>query len=229
MHGIMLKRLGNHVHLLEQNFSSIRTDHAAGIGTGPQGKQSFEDHDLLPGRYAFSCSSYNILDKDCNVKRAVNTPLNVTSWNVLYYRLRANYDGLRSAYYPESIKHPPTDGTATYDLGKRATNISSTDQLASVEYEDLKAGGSRTIHADLVIVADGQNSRLREQFMPSHGDQPYSGYVVWRGTVPEKQVSEGTRKLFDQSFNVFAMSDGYMGGYSCNEALPVSRTSLTKD
>lgn len=60
MHGIMVKRLGHDVHLLEQTLSSTRTDHAAGIGTGPQGSQFLKEHDLCPARYSF---------KESNVKR----------------------------------------------------------------------------------------------------------------------------------------------------------------
>ena len=212
MHGIMLKRLGHNVHLVEQTLASTRADHAAGIGTGPQGSQFFKEHDLYSTQYSFSCPGFSFLDKNSNVKRVFNLPLNVTSWNVLYHRLRANFDGLRSEYCPTTIGAPESDGKAIYDSGKRATNVVSSDQLATVEIDDLQAGGSRTVHADLVIVADGQNSVIRDKFMPGQKAQPYSGYVVWRGTVPEKDVSEATRTLFDKRFNVFAMSRGYIGG-----------------
>lgn len=53
MHGIMLKRLGHHVHLIEQSLSSARTDHAAGMGTGPQGTEFMKEHDLYPTQYSF--------------------------------------------------------------------------------------------------------------------------------------------------------------------------------
>ncbi len=212
MHGIMLKGLGHNVHLIEQNLSSTRTDHAAGIGTGPQGAQFLKEHDLCSAQYSFSCPGFSFLDKDSNVKRVIKLPLNLTSWNVLYYRLRANFDGLQSEYCPTLIGAPDSDGKAIYDLGKRARNVTASDQLATVEVDDLQAGGSRTLHADLVIVADGQNSVIRDQFMPGQKAQPYAGYVVWRGTVPEKDVSEATRMLFDGRFNVFAMSRGYIGG-----------------
>ena len=208
----MLKKLGHNIHLIEQTLSSTRTDHAAGIETGPQGSKFFKEHDLLSTQYSFSCPDFNILDKNSNVKRVFNLPLNLTSWNVLYHKLRANFDGLRSEYCPTTINAPESDGKAIYDLGKRATNVVSSDHLATVEFDDLQAGGSRTIHTDLVIVADGQNSVIRDKFMPGQKAQPYSGYVVWRGTVPEKDVSEATRLLFDKRFNVFAMSRGYIGG-----------------
>lgn len=212
MHGIMFKRLGHHVHLIEQNLTSTRTDHAAGIGTGPLGLQFFKEHDLYPAPYSFSCPGFSFLDKHSNVKRLLDLPLNVTSWNVLYYRLRANFDGLQSKYCSKPIDVPESDGKAIYDLGKRATNVVPNDDLATVEFEDLQTGGNGRIDADLVIVADGQNSIIRRKFMPDRTEQPYSGYIVWRGTVPEKDVSDRTRKLFDERFNVFAMSRGYIVG-----------------
>ena len=182
------------------------------MGTGPQGLEFLKEHDLYPAPYSFSCPGFSFLDKDSNVKRLFTLPLNLTSWNVLYYRLRANFDGLKSGYCPKPIAFPESDGRAIYDLGKRATNVAVTDNLATVEFDDLQAGGSKMIHADLVIVADGQNSIIRQKLMPDRTEQPYSGYVAWRGTVPEQDVSDRTRKLFDNRFNAFAMSRGYVVG-----------------
>ena len=212
MHGIMLRRLNHHVRILEQNCSSTRTDHAAGIGTRPQGVEFMKKQDLYPTQSTFSCPGFNFLDKNSNVKGQLNISLNVTSWSVLFYRLRANFDDHQSEYCPEPIKSSISNDKTFYDLGKRATNVTSADQLATVEFDDLKAGGSGTIHADLVIVADGQNFSIRKKLMPDHSEPPYSGYVVWRGTVPEEDVSEITRELFKKRFNVFAMSHGYIGG-----------------
>lgn len=111
------------------------------------------------------------------------------------------------------INAPVSDGKAIYDRGKRATSIVSTDQFATVEFDDLQTGGSQIIHADLVIVADGQNSIIREKFMFDHAEPPYLlRILVWRDTVPEKDVSEATRKLFKERFSVFAMPRGYIGG-----------------
>lgn len=86
------------------------------------------------------------------------------------------------------------------------------DGLATVDFENLENGGNGNFHAHSVLVADGQSSIIRRNFMPGPLEQSYSGYVVWRGTVPEKDVSEDTRKLFDKRFNVFAMPRGYIGG-----------------
>ncbi len=211
MHGIIMKRLGHNVRILEQNLSSTRTDHAAGIGTGPQGLQFFMENDRYPRPYSFACPGFQFLDRASNVKRVIDLSLNLSSWNVLYYRLRANFDSLQSEYCPEPINPAATDGKAVYDLGKQATNASYNDGFVTVEYNNLEVAGGGTIHADLVIVADGQNSTIRRKFMPDL-EYPYSGYFAWRGTVPESDVSIETRKLFDKRFNVFAMPQGYIVG-----------------
>ncbi|KAL8698343.1 MAG: hypothetical protein Q9201_006623 [Fulgogasparrea decipioides] len=213
----MLKRHGHNVRLLEQNTSSIRTDHGAGMGTGPLGHDFLKAYDLVPTPYSFASPGFQFLHKQANIKREINTPLNLTSWNVLYYRLRANFDGLTSDYWPEPIEFPDSDGQAIYDLGRRATNILETDQLATVEYDDLQSEGSGTIHADLVIVAGGQHSTIRSKLLPPHQHQQasqYSSYVVWRDTVPESSISELTRNLFStHRFLVYQMQNAYIGGY----------------
>ena len=211
MHGIMIKRLGHNVRIIDQNPSSTRTDQAAGMGTGPQGLEFFQQADRCPEPYSFACPGFQFLDKESNVKRLLNLPLNLTSWTVLYYRLRANFDSFESEYCPEPPQLAEEDGKAVYDVGKCATDVSYCDGLVTVELEDLIEGGHQTIHADLVIVANGSSSNIRKKLLPGIQDT-YSGYVAWRGTVPEKEVSEETSKLFDKRFNVFAMRRGYTVG-----------------
>ena len=211
MHGIMVKRLGHNVRILEQNTSSIRTDQAAGMGTGPEGREFFEKHDVCRSPYSFACPGFQILDKQANVKRTINLPLNLTSWNVLYYRLRANFDGLQSDFCPNPPPASEFEGSAVYDLGKKATNVVYVDGLVTVEFEDLIRGGSGSTHGDMVIVADGSNSSVRRSLV-TKPERAYSGYVAWRGTVAEREVSEETRKLFDKRFNGFTMQQGYIVG-----------------
>lgn len=105
MHGIMIKQLGHNVRILEQTTSSVRTDQAAGMGTGPQGREFFEQHDVYAKPYSFACPGFQFLDKEANIKRTLNLPLNLTSWNVLYYRLRANFDAFESTFCPNPLWH----------------------------------------------------------------------------------------------------------------------------
>lgn len=213
MHGIMLKRRGHNVQIMDQTMSSARADQAAGMGTGPQGLEFLDKHDLCSEPYSFKCPGFQFLNKNTGVRRYLNIPLNLTSWNALYYRLRANFDSFPSSFCLDPPLRCENEGMATYDVGKRATKVIYVDHLVTVEYEDKVNGGAGSTHADLVIVADGAHSTIRQQLLPNVRHH-YSGYVAWRGTVPEKEVSEDTRKLFDKRFNVYPMDQGYIVGYS---------------
>ena len=138
--------------------------------------------------------------------------MNLSGWNVLYYHLRANFDGLKSDCCPEPPTAMDADGDATYDLGKKATKVSYADNKVTVEFEDLVNGGIGSAQPDLVIVADGANSTIRQKLLPSIKHK-YSGYVAWRGTVPERDVSEDTVKLVEKRFTVYPMKRGHILGY----------------
>lgn len=181
------------------------------MGTGPEGRKCFEQQDVYPKAYSFACPGIQSLDKAANVKRTLTMPFNLTSWIVLYYRLRANFDGLKSDFCPNPPEPKANEGRTVYDLGKKCTNVIYDDQLVTLEYEDLIRGGGGSVQADLVIAADGSNSSVRRCLIPE-SPYVYSGYVAWRGTVPEQDVSEETRRIFDKRFTAFVMGRGYIVG-----------------
>lgn len=211
MHGIMIKRLGHNVRILDQSLATMCTDHAAGMTTGPQGHELLRKHDCYQQPYSFPCPGLQFIDKKSNIKRLIDVPLNLTSWNVLYYRLRANFDGLKSEFCPEPPEATDVEGDAIYDLGKKATNVSYADNRITVEFDDLVDGGGGFAHADVVVVADGANSAIRQRLLPGLKHE-YSGYIAWRGTALEKDVSEATVKLIEKRFTVYPMKRGYIIG-----------------
>jgi len=181
MHGIAIKRLGHNVHLLERTLTSLRDGQGAGISAGPQVQEFLKKHDLSRQPYSLLSPAMQFVDKELNVKEVRRFPLRMTGWNVLYYRLRANFDGLKSDYCPEPPKSIEGEGKAIYDLGKRVTDVSYVDGLVTVEFEDLVNGGGRSLHADLVIAADGSSSGIRQLLFPNI-QRAYAGYLAWRGT-----------------------------------------------
>ncbi|KAL8906360.1 MAG: hypothetical protein Q9207_002072, partial [Kuettlingeria erythrocarpa] len=160
MHGIAIKRQGHNVTILEQHQSSTREGQAAGIVTMEHSQKFLDRHDLLKDQpYAVNCSSVHILDKNLKVKLEFQRPMMMSSWNVLYYRLRANFDGLASSYCTHTPAEPSHVGRAVYDQGKRVTNIHHDAQYVQVHVEDLVNRSTSTVSADQVIVADGSASR----------------------------------------------------------------------
>lgn len=212
MHGIMLKRIGHNVRILERSVSPNRASHAAGVGTGLKGHEFMEMYDITAQPHAYHCPGYQMLDQNSGIKRTPNAPLWVTSWDTVYYRLRALYDGFASSYCPTPPDALPRDGTVSYELGKRVTNVEEDGELLAVAFEDLKEPPRSGVRrAQLVIDASGAYSVCREKLMPNLS-YPYTGYVAWRGTVPESAVSERTQHLFETRFNSFLMKDGYILG-----------------
>jgi len=74
-----------------------------------------------------------------------------------------------------------------YLLGTEVTDFRQDGDTVTVTL----ASGSRA-EADLLVCAYGVGSLGRARLAPSAG-RPYSGHVAWRGTVPERDLSPGTR------------------------------------
>lgn len=207
MHGVMLTRLGHNVHILEQN-TELRTQ-AAGINAGPNVQKFFQDHDLCKREYGLPSTGARFLSE---VNRALKQRYFLkmpstknTGWEILYYRLRANFDGLKTGYCPETLPRAEDRGKAVYDMGKRVTDLSySADEgLVTVDYVDVINGGGGRRYADLVIAADGFSSITRQLVSPVPIQRPYAGYLAWRGTVLENEMSEEAMTLFKTDTSIW--------------------------
>jgi 2-polyprenyl-6-methoxyphenol hydroxylase-like FAD-dependent oxidoreductase len=212
MAGIVLKRLGHDVRILETDPSSIRSSQAAGIHAGAAVQEFFEKHDLTGGPWAIACSGLQFIDKQNKVVRLLNLPMQMTAWSTLYYRLRANFDGFESLYVPKAPERGADDGETMYDYGKRVIDVSLVGDHVKVQYEDVLDGDElkkpKAISADLVIAADGSRSRIREKLCDVK--RPYAGYVAWRGCVVESEVSEETRNIIGDRVTIFNMKRNYI-------------------
>ena len=142
--------------------------------------------------YAVGCTGVQFLDQNLKVTGGFDRPMRMSSWNTLYYRLRANYDGLPSPYCPIPPPGSEKNGKAIYDQGKRVTHVSYSDDNVTVDFGDLldkASSGHKSLKADMVIAADGSTFHVRQLLQPQL-KHTYTGYVAWRGTVLESDVSE---------------------------------------
>lgn len=210
MQGIFIKRLGHNVTILEQSLSSSREGQAAGIVTMEHSQDFLTHHDLLRDEpYAVNCSAVQILDKSLKVKYEFQRRMQMSSWNVLYYRSRANFDGLKSSYSTREPQESEGVGQAMYDQGKRVTEVQLVGDNIKVAFEDVVNHTTGTLLADLVLVADGSASPMRSLLQPQL-KHTYAGYVAWRGTVVESSVSEETRDIFKNKTSLHAFDGGYI-------------------
>lgn len=125
----------------------------------------------------------------------------MTSWDLLYYLLRANFDGVESKYC-DVPQEKEGEGKAEYKYGCTVTGIRDVGEKGvEVEYED-RDGKVSTTTADMVIGADGPSSTVRKILLPDVKRQ-YTGYVAWRGTVSEFEVSAEAQEAFVGKFTFY--------------------------
>ncbi len=112
-----------------------------------------------------------------------------TSWNTIYQPL---LDDL---------------GMARYHLGEHFVGL---DQDA--DGVDLRFASGRRERVDLAVFADGIGSTARRRLLPDV-EPSYAGYIGWRGTVPESEVSPGTLELLLDALSYTVTADSHMNIY----------------
>jgi 2,6-dihydroxypyridine 3-monooxygenase len=109
-----------------------------------------------------------------------------SSWNTIYRSLLGLFDADR------------------YLLASEVTGFRQEGDAVWVTL----ASGART-QADLLVFADGVGSLGRARLAPGFG-RSYSGYVAWRGTVPERELSAGTRALLGDALTYQVLPGGHI-------------------
>ncbi|KAI1333144.1 hypothetical protein F5Y16DRAFT_393545 [Xylariaceae sp. FL0255] len=85
----------------------------------------------------------------------------------------------------------PKDGKVSYLSGKRVSAFEYIPGKVAVRYVDVQTDEETTLSGDVLISADGIHSTVR-RLVNAPTLERYAGYVSWRGTVPERELSEET-------------------------------------
>ncbi len=120
------------------------------------------------------CSStgwIRFLHRDGSIQHEQPHRYRFSSWNTMYRSLLALF------------------GPGRYQLDAEVTDFG---QEADRVYVTFATG--QQAEADLLICADGVGSFARARLQPA-AERSYSGYVAWRGTVPERELSPATDAL----------------------------------
>ena len=206
MHGIMLQRLGHNVCILEQE-SNDRESHMAGIGAADEVLGFLKKYDITDKPLGIPSECLQSLDKQGRVAPFVKAKRVLTSWDALYYRLRANFDGLHSEYCsPSDLIQASGLGRARYEPETMVHEIAIDQHKVSIQVKTSGTNKLATLTVDMLIGADGTNSIVRRTFVSTDVAIPrYAGYVAWRGVVPESSVSEETRRIFQHNVTYFLL------------------------
>ncbi|KAJ7510152.1 monooxygenase [Mycena galericulata] len=215
--GVALKQAGHNTTILERSPNAILQNQGAGIVAGNDTLKYFEKYDR--SQRTLKCPSRKRLYFDLrgDVAHEVEMRQNMTSWDLAYYVLRANYDGLSSAYCAGVVPEP-TDGKVEYRYGSTVTTLEDEGENKGVRvrYKHRPEGSTQeatdeTLTADVVIACDGPNSTVRALFHPEVR-RTLAGYCALRGTVPETDVSEAARTAFVERFTFYHGPGTHGGG-----------------
>lgn len=172
----LLRQAGHEVHVYERSRRGLA---GRGAGLVPQeqvfaalralGLDQLAEVGVLARERIF-------LDLEGRVTGRAATPQLQISWDHLYTGLRAPL------------------GDAHYSIDRPVVRAGQEPGSAWLEFED----GARET-ADLVIGADGIGSEVRRAVLGAEQHARYTGYVAWRGLVPEGALSpRAARILLDR-------------------------------
>ena len=202
--GVALKTHGYNTTILERTNQFLLDNQGAGIVAGGDTIKFFEKYDRSGKPVAVPSYKRLYLNQQGDVIHEEVNRQNMTSWDLSYYLLRANYDRVESSYL-QGAKLPeerPMDGTVNYRYGCTVTDIVDKGSYVRVEFKVKREDGTETeesLSTRLVIAADGPSSTIRGIIEPSI-ERKYAGYVVIRGTVPEPEGSESALEVFRERF-----------------------------
>ncbi len=175
---LVLRDAGCDVQVFERSSTALQAR-----GAGIAALDTTLDYLLKRGGFEVTdvCSStgwIRFLNRDGSVQHEQRHRYRFSSWNTIYRSLLSLLDAGRYQLGTEVTGFAEQHGTVTVTLGPGPHASRPTSQRAG---------------SDLLVCADGVGSPARARLLPAVRPA-YSGYVAWRGTVPEQDLSPGTRK-----------------------------------
>ncbi|MEL6981415.1 MAG: NAD(P)-binding protein [Actinomycetota bacterium] len=114
-----------------------------------------------------------------------------SSWNTIYRSLVDDWLG-----------HDPTSDR--HRLGHLMTSFEDRGTEVEVRFEN---GAATTV--DLLVCTDGVGSTGRRLLQPS-AERRYAGYVAWRGTVPEAELTTSTLDLLGDAITYHVHTNSHI-------------------
>ena len=162
--GVLLHELGLDVHIYERSTAALEA-RGAGIVVLPMTEQYFVDRGGEDDRVSLELTWWTYVDDAGRQLSAHPDHFRFSSWNTVYQALLDSF---------------PAD---RYHLGHEVTTFDQTEAKVGIGFAD-----GTVAEADLLVCADGISSTARRQL--AAGTEPiYAGYVAWRGTSPEADLS----------------------------------------
>ena len=183
---LLLRDLGCDVDVYERS-EAVLTAPGAGIAVLSQTSRYAEQRLGMPvDTFCSSTNNITFFNADGSVERTIPHRYNFAAWNTIYRILHRAF------------------GDDRYHMGVEVSSFTNRDNVVTVNFSD-----GRSRDADLLVSADGIRSLARATVLPQV--QPhYAGYVAWRGTVRESELSEATYAALHDSLSYQVLDKGHI-------------------
>ena len=183
---LVLRDLGCEVDVFERSGTALEA-RGAGIGLHPMTTRYFdESSELDTTMIEIELPWLQFLS--ASGERIYRERMNYrfSSWNTIYRGLVRCFDERR------------------YHLGCEVTDFSQDDRGVTVS---LTSGSTHTL--DMLVCADGISSGARAKLLPS-AQARYAGYVAWRATVPESELTPASFEALRDSITYCLLPAGHI-------------------
>lgn len=187
--GVLLHELGLDVHIYERSSVALES-RGAGIVVLPMTERYFTERGGDDDRVSLELPWWKYVDGSGIELSADLDHFRFSSWNTVYRAL---------------LKAFPED---RYHYGKEMTGFHEDGSALAVEFADGTDTG-----ADLLVCADGVASTGRRLLLPDV-EPSYAGYVAWRGTAAESDLSAGTVDELADSMLYQVLAPGHILVYA---------------
>ena len=183
---LVLRDLGCEVDVFERSGTALEA-RGAGIGLHPMTTRYFDESSELDAAMVETELPW-LQFLSASGERVYRERMNYrfSSWNTIYR-------GLARCF-----------GKRHYHLGAEVTGFSQDEGGVTV----FLAGGAA--HAfDMLVCADGISSGARARLLP-HAEARYAGYVAWRATVPESELTAASFETLRDAITYSLLPAGHV-------------------
>lgn len=183
---LLLRELGFRVDVFERS-ATVLEHRGSGIVLAPVTTRWFGSHGAREVAELSTVTDYvRYLGHRDEVLHEEKSRWRYSSWSTIYGALLADF------------------GTDRYHLGEFCTGFGQDADAVTLRFTS-----GRTETADLAVFADGITSIARSRLFPGLTPE-YAGYVGWRGTVPESQLSGPARAAMRDALTYCVTGDSHI-------------------